>query len=50
MQQIFFSLSEMKTQKNNTNEHAGVRRKFEEKVREKGWAVLIFTVVFAFLF
>ena len=39
-QEIFFSLSKMKTQK---NEHAGIKRKFEEKVREKGWVVLIFT-------
>ena len=31
-QEIFFSLSEMKTQK---NEHAGMKREFEEKVRER---------------
>ena len=32
-QEIFFSLSEMKTQKMNTQESK--ERKFEEKVREK---------------
>ena len=39
-QEILFSLSEMKTQKVNTQESK--ERKFEEKVREKGCAVLIF--------
>ena len=38
---IFFSLSEMKTHKMNTQESK--ERKFEEKVREKGSTVLIFT-------
>ena len=33
-QEIFFSLSEMKTQKMNTQESKEI--KFEEKVREKG--------------
>ena len=33
-QEIFFSLSEMKTQKMNTQESK--ERNFEEKVREKG--------------
>ena len=33
-QEIFFSLSEMKTQKMNTQESR--ERNFEEKVREKG--------------
>ena len=33
-QEIFFSLSEMKTQKMNTQESK--ERKFVEKVREKG--------------
>ena len=41
MQQIFFSLSEMKIRKMNMQESK--ERKSEEKVREKGWAVLIFT-------
>ena len=40
-QEIFFSLSEMKTQKMNTQEPK--ERKFESKVREKVWEVLIFT-------
>ena len=40
-QEIFFSLSEMKIHKMNTQESK--ERKFEEKVREKGSAVLIFT-------
>ena len=40
-QGIFFSLSEMKTQEMNSQESK--ERKFEEKVREKVWAVLIFT-------
>ena len=40
-QEIFFSLSEMKIHKMNTQEPK--ERKFEEKVREKGSAVLIFT-------
>ena len=39
--EIFFSLSEMKTQK--MNKQKSKERKFEEKVIEKGWAVLIFT-------
>ena len=47
-QDIIFSLSEMKTQKMITQESK--ERQFEEKVREKMWAVLIFTFVFAFLF
>ena len=33
-QEIFFRMSEMKTQKMNTQESK--ERKFEEKVREKG--------------
>ena len=39
-QEIFFRMSEMKTQKMKTQESK--ERKFEEKVREKGWAVPIF--------
>ena len=39
--EIFFSLSDkIKTQKLKTQESK--ERKFEEKVREKGWVVLIF--------
>ena len=38
-QEIFFNLSEMKIQKMNTQESKG--KKNEEKIREKGWAVLI---------
>ena len=40
-QEIFISLPKMKAQKMNTQESK--ERKFEEKVREKGWTVLIFT-------
>ena len=40
-QEIFISLPKMEAQKMNTQESK--ERKFEEKVREKGWAVLIFT-------
>ena len=39
-QEILLSLSEMKTQKINTEESK--ERTFEEKVREKGGAALIF--------
>ena len=40
-QEIFISLPKMKAQKMNTQESK--ERKFEEKVREKGWAFLVFT-------
>ena len=40
-QEIFISLPKMKAQKMNTQESK--ERKFEEKVREKQWAVLIVT-------
>ena len=40
-QEIFVSFSEIKAQKLNTQESK--ERKVQEKVREKEWAVLIFT-------
>ena len=47
-QEIFFTLSEMKTQKMNMQERK--ERKFEEKVRESVNSSNIYIVVFAFLF
>ena len=40
---MFSDIFQFVRNENTKNDHAGMKRKFEEKLREKGRAVIIFT-------